>query len=381
MKFNILSSYAYSRTDVSAIFKFDTWENAREAVRIISSKPYATETLTIGEYGAFRVGTYVMLNVYSESEYLHLVRELSDTAAPTLSPVLHQEPAGIPAVLYDIISDRKQRQETNERTSRIEARRIDKLAAQFIKENLPGATYIEHDVDLENPTRWIEAWFDYEGKRFHVDFCLEEGRKWLNLWSTNLSDGYNVDVTVVTPDTIKEAIASMDSDGRFPNGRFQPDETVKTCASEEIFDILDSDIDTLHDFKEHREALDGLAAEYLAANFPEAVFTGTSIKIEEDRKILTIAFSYGDEAFEIRFKLWSPGLKAVWLGLDDSSRKVTEHWKLKTLADELIGETMGKTTREPAPEPANEPSADARIAALEKDVAYLKDAVTKLLKK
>lgn len=380
MNFDILTTDEHSHCDFSAILKFDAWENAQQAVRLIVNKPFANDSLTDGESGAFRVGTYVMLNVYSESVYLNIIQELRDTA-PYVSPVLHQEPAGIPAVLYDIISDRKQRQETNERTSRIEARRIDKLAAQFIKENLPGATYIEHDVDLENPTRWIEAWFDYEGKRFHVDFCLEEGRKWLNLWSTNLSDGYNVDVTVVTPDTIKEAIASMDSDGRFPNGRFQPDETVKTCASEEIFDILDSDIDTLHDFKEHREALDGLAAEYLAANFPEAVFTGTSIKIEEDRKILTIAFSYGDEAFEIRFKLWSPGLKAVWLGLDDSSRKVTEHWKLKTLADELIGETVGNTTREPAPEPANEPSADARIAALEKDVASLKDAVAKLLKK
>jgi len=377
MNFKVITTDEHSHCDFSALLKFDAWENAQQAVRLIVNinKPFANGNLTDGESGAFRVGTYVMLNVYSERAYLGLIQELRD-AAPDVSPVLHQEPTGIPAVMYDILAGRKQRQETNERTSRIESRRIDKLAARFIAENIPGATYIEHETYYEDPTRWIEAWFDYEGKRFHVDFCLEEGRKWLNLWSTNLSDGYNVDVTVVTPDTIKDTIASMD-----PDGRFQPDEKVPSCASEEIFDILKSDIETMHDFDEQHEALDGLADEYLAANFPEAVFTGTSILIEDARKILTIAFSYGDEAFEIRFKLWSPGLKSVWLGLDDSSRKVTEPWKLKTLADELIGETVGKTNKEPATEPANEPSADARIAALEKDVASLKDAVAKLLKK
>jgi hypothetical protein len=268
MNFDILTTDEHSQCDFSALLKFDAWENAHQAVRLIVSKPYLTD----GDSGAYRVGTYVMLNVYSERVYLDLIQEFRDAA-----PAVHPEPAG------------------------------------------------------------------------------------------GLQD---------TPDTIKDTIASMD-----PDGRFQPYEKVPSCSSEEIFDILESDIETQHDFDEQHEALDGLADEYLAANFPEAVFTGTSIKIEEDRKILKIAFSYGVPGFEIRFKLWNSGLKTVWLGLDDSSRKVTEHWKLKTLADELIGETVGKTTKEPAPEPANEPSADARIAALEKDDASLKDAVTKLLKK
>lgn len=377
MNFEIISTDEHSHCDFGTLLKFDTMENAQQAVGIIVNQPYACDKLADGYSGAFRVDTYVMFNVYSESAYFNLIKELRDAA-----PVAPKEPAGGPqAVLYDILADRKPGQKINERTRRVEARRIDKLAARFIAENIPGATYIEHETYYEDPTRWIEAWFEYEGKQFHVDFCLEDGREWLNLWSTNLSDGYNVDVSVVTPDSIKDAIASMDSDGRFPDGRFQPDETVKTCASEEIFDILNSDIDTQKDYDKQQEALHGLAAEYLAANFPEAVFTGTSIDIEEDRKILKIAFSYGVPGFEIRFKLWNSGLKSVWLGLDDSSRKVTEHWKLKTIADELIGETVGKTTKEPAPEPANEPSADARIAALEKDVAYLKDAVAKLLKK
>lgn len=212
MNFDILSSYKYSQCDYSAILKFDNWDNAREAVRIIGSKPYATG-LSAGESGAYRVGTYVMLNVFSKETYLDLIQELRDAA-----PAVHQEPAGgIEDTMYDILAE-KPEQETNERS-----RRIDKLAARFIAENIPGATYIEHETYYEDPTRWIEAWFDYEGKRFHVDFCLEEDRNWLNLWSINPSDGYNVDVTVVTPDTIKDAISRMD-----PDGQFQPDETGST---------------------------------------------------------------------------------------------------------------------------------------------------------
>ena len=214
MNFEIISTDEHSHCDFGTLLKFDTMENAQQAVDIIVNQPYASNKLADGYSGAFRVDTYVMFNVYDERAYFDIIQELRD-AAPAYQP----EPAGgIEAVLYGILADHKPGKETNKRT-----RRVDKLAARFITENIPGATYLEHDTYYENPTRWIEAWFDYDGRRFHVDFCLEEGRNWLNLWSTNLSDGDNVDVTVVTPDTITDAIDRMD-----PDGHFQPADTDST---------------------------------------------------------------------------------------------------------------------------------------------------------
>lgn len=210
MNFEIISTDEHSHCDFGTLLKFDTMENAQLAVGIIVNKPYACDKLADGYSGAFRVGAYVMFNVYDERAYFNIIQELRD-AAPAYQP----EPAGeIEAVLYDILAVNKPGKKS---------RLIDKLAARFITENIPGATYLEHDTYCENPTRWIEAWFDYDGRRFHVDFCLEDGRNWLNLWSTSLSDGYNVDVTVVTPDTIKDAISRMD-----PDGQFQPADTDST---------------------------------------------------------------------------------------------------------------------------------------------------------
>lgn len=267
MKFDILSSYKYSQCDYSAILKFENWNKASEAVRIIGNKPYTTENLTIGESGAFQVGPYVMLNVFSKETYLDLIQELRDAA-----PGGHPEPAG------------------------------------------------------------------------------------------GIQD---------TTDTID----SMDSNGRFHK--------VPTSASEEIFDILDADIETQQDFDSHHEALDGLAEKYLAANFPEAVFTGTSIELCQFKKILKIAFSYGEHAFVLRFKAWDHLARTVWLELVDgktSSVKVFNHAALPDIARELVWTSPVATGTPAGPNPEYPPP-PTRIGNLEARVAELEKSIRELLKK
>lgn len=61
---------------------------------------------------------------------------------------------------------------------------------------------------------WVEAWFLYKGKKYHLDFCMEEGNT-LCLYTTNQYQE-NVDCAYVTVDTLQEKIDSVDDTGHFP---------------------------------------------------------------------------------------------------------------------------------------------------------------------
>ena len=63
--------------------------------------------------------------------------------------------------------------------------------------------------------KWVEAWFRYKGKKYHLDFCLEDGKNTLCLYATNKNQE-NIDCAYVTVDTLQEKIDSVNDTGHFP---------------------------------------------------------------------------------------------------------------------------------------------------------------------
>lgn len=149
-------------------------------------------------------------------------------------------------------------------------------------------------------------------------------------------------------------------------------------ASRELFDILESDIESQHDFEEQREAIDGLIVEYLAATYPEAVFVGSDIDLNICRKVLHINFGVNKRKYQIRFKTWGCGARSVWVELRGSSAgsvKLENHADLPDIARKLAG-----TSPEASKAPAGDSPVD-RIGQLEARVTELENTIRKLLKK
>ena len=111
-------------------------------------------------------------------------------------------------------------------------------------------------------------------------------------------------------------------------------------ASRELFDILESDIESQNDFEKQREAIDGLIVEYLAATYPEAVFVGSDIDLNNDRKVLHINFVVNNLQYQIRYKTWECGTRSVWVGFRGSaagSVKLKNHEDLPDIVRKLAG--------------------------------------------
>ena len=176
-------------------------------------------------------------------------------------------------------------------------------------------------------------------------------------------------------DHVLEALRKLDigMPARFGEPTAEPG-----TASRELFDILESDIESQHDFKEQRAAIDGLIVEYLAATYPEAVFVGSDIDLNTCRKVLHINFDVNNRKYQIRFKAWGCGARSVWVELRGStagSVKLENHADLPDIARKLAG-TSPKASKAPAGT-----SPVDRIGQLEARVAELENTIRKLLKK
>ena len=84
---------------------------------------------------------------------------------------------------------------------------------------------------------WVEAWFLYKGKKYHLDFCMEDGNNTLCLYTTNKYQE-NIDCAYVTVDTLQEKIDSVDDAGHFPGF---PGQVIPACPREDV-DELDREI-------------------------------------------------------------------------------------------------------------------------------------------
>ena len=101
--------------------------------------------------------------------------------------------------------------------------KIKGIASLFFQSWLKEATLVcvESSDNLEI-IKWVEVWFKYKGKKYHLDFCMEDGKNTLTLWTTNKYEE-NVDCTYVTTGNLQEKIDSVDKDGHFPdNSKEEP---------------------------------------------------------------------------------------------------------------------------------------------------------------
>lgn len=92
------------------------------------------------------------------------------------------------------------------------------IASLFFQSWLKDASLVgveaSDDSDDSAAAASVEAWFNYQGKKYHLDFCMEEGNT-LCLYTTNKYQE-NVDCAYVTVDTLQEKIDSVDDTGHFP---------------------------------------------------------------------------------------------------------------------------------------------------------------------
>lgn len=94
--------------------------------------------------------------------------------------------------------------------------KLKSIANLFLQSWLKEATLVgvEASDDIA-AVNWVEAWFLYKGKKYHLDFCTEDGNNTLSLYTTNKYQE-NVDCAYVTVDTLQEKIDSVDDTGHFP---------------------------------------------------------------------------------------------------------------------------------------------------------------------
>ena len=338
MNFEILSTDEHSHCDFGTLLKFDTMENAQQAVGIIVNQPYASNKLADGYSGAFRVDTYVMFNVYDERAYFDLIKELQD-AAPAYQP----EPAGDSPV--DHVQDFSGNPEeaifnlVNSIQNPREATASDKAtllaaAKAFITKHIPGATKIgdtecgdydfdsyDSDPDLKDWSierygkgKWAEVWFYYNGNEFWLEFLVTSKNQEIRLLSV-LDDGSDSDYCVVTADNIKFAIDSLDRNYVF------------NWNAVKIFEILkklDLDNNCLADaekiFKKNKKSLNKAAMAYLDDYLPKVRFdeclydcSGDCDRYGDDCEWIELWFFHKRKNYHIDFVLYDNGTVKLFL--------------------------------------------------------------------
>ena len=341
MKFDIIATQEYSRADFSAILAFGSPEHARISAKAINDSQWAnTQRVTLGQSGAFQVGTHVMFNTYGVYAYGKIIDMLKKLAVPSTESDLYSSmwnslvdpdapyseardfvilfftkvlpgataealeggkdhmfaityrnkkfiaemywstPEG-PRILFfteenntsdpdfafyegsediedirkifdDFIDKQKPAGESKvtpesamfaamkdidfaKALPKDTERKLKGIANLFLQSWLKEATLIgvEASDDIA-AVNWVEVWFQYKGKKFHVDFCMEDGNNTLCLYATNKYQE-NIDCAYVTVDTLQEKIDSVDDAGYFPG------QVIPACPREDV-DELDREI-------------------------------------------------------------------------------------------------------------------------------------------
>ena len=95
-------------------------------------------------------------------------------------------------------------------------KKIKSIAGLFFQSFIKEATLIGVESgDGGDYMKWLEVWFEYRGKKFHVDFCYDNGQKPIVLYSANEAQ-QNIDCAIVTADNLQDTIDSVDDTGHFP---------------------------------------------------------------------------------------------------------------------------------------------------------------------
>ena len=143
----------------------------------------------------------------------------------------------------------------------------------------------------------------------------------------NIDNGIEEAMTFLCPyDTIDEVSTDIQKTDDTP--------------AEQLFDILENDIDSISDFMAKRDTINDVAVAYFAANYPDAEFASSSCTLSDDRKMIEVNFEVDELHYQLRFKSWGCGIRTIWLELvdsDKSSVKVMIHSKLPELARKLAG--------------------------------------------
>lgn len=134
-------------------------------------------------------------------------------------------------------------------------RKLKGIANLFLQSWLKEATLlgVEASDDIA-AVKWVEVWFQYKGKKFHVDFCMEDGNNTLCLYATNKYQE-NIDCAYVTVDTLQEKIDSVDDTGHFPGfprpitreDAYERDQEIPRKSLEERLDKVEHLIASLQD--------------------------------------------------------------------------------------------------------------------------------------
>lgn len=162
-------------------------------------------------------GPDTCIMVFIDSKSTHSAFDIYDDTADVkqafdlhVKGVTPETTGGLQAVMFDLLAAQAYNTVSREYSSQ-----MGRLSRNFLSRYLPKATYLSTNTEYEEYVRWVELWFLYKGKKYHLDFCMEDGRKTITLWTTNEGQE-NIDCAYVTVDTLQEKIDSVDDTGHFP---------------------------------------------------------------------------------------------------------------------------------------------------------------------
>ena len=202
---------------VRALIQFSGKWTARAAEDRIAGLP--VEDLYEDSGSFFAVGKFLAINVYSDEVYGEILAALDD------------EKVTPETAMFDLMG----KIDFSKLIPKDTETKLKGIASLFLQSWLKEATIIGLEAsDNVETVKWVEAWFNYKGKKYHLDFCMEDGNNTLCLYTTNKYQE-NVDCAYVTVDTLQEKIDSVDDAGYFPG------QVIPACPREDV-DELDREI-------------------------------------------------------------------------------------------------------------------------------------------
>lgn len=463
MKFDIIDTQEHSHADFSALLAFSSPEHAKESTKAINDSQWAnSQSLTLGQSGAFQVGSHVMFNTYGEKAYGEIIdmlkklpvpeteheiyelyssmwNSLADPDAPYSEardlailfftkvlpgatvealegpkghmfaityrnkkfraalcwdapegPRLKFVPEGnnssdqdftiyegnedIRKIFDDFIEGAKSSRttpakamfallattDTSRPLAKATRKKIHGIANLFFQSYLPEATFSDCCVDYSSDCsgnshecEWVEVWFGYKGREYHVDFVSTIDSDYINLWSTDKD--CNLDVAKVTPESLANTISTMDRDGYFP-------ETHKETPEEKIFNLINNT--TMPD-----SVFVSAGKEFLAEYLPEATFCSFNTDRHAEESWYALWFKVNESDFRLDFNLHS-----------DNTRGYELH---EVYEDGDMGSDLPanpKTLRETIAKEPPKKSLEDRVARLETLVGQIQEEI-KTIKK
>ena len=197
---------------VRALIRFSGKWTARAAEDRIAGLP--VEDLYEDSGSVFAVGKFLAINVYSDEVYGEILAALDGNPTGQLHKVTPE------TAMFDLMG----KIDFSKLIPKDTEKKIKGIANLFFQSWLKEATIIGLEAsDNVETVKWVEAWFNYKGKKYHLDFCMEDGNNTLCLYTTNKYQE-NVDCAYVTVDTLQEKIDSVDDTGHFPeNTKVEPE--------------------------------------------------------------------------------------------------------------------------------------------------------------